>query len=312
MNEKTASVVAYSLALLIGAGVAFWMFPVSFLSGMDAFNNPPVSDPAQHIIGQRYFLADAWRWPLLEAKALMAPGGLNIAFTDSIPLLSLITKLFKPLLRPGAETITLWLGLCWVLQPVAAVFALRSAGEKRIVPAVAVALIAVSMPTLYLRYVHEALSSHFLILLAIGVYFRMVRQFHWRQIGAAVGLAAAALLIHPYLMAMVVAVLAAAPVSLAFRKDGAWLPAGIGIVAAIAVTAALALALGYGEGEPVSGFGYYSINLLSPIYPAGSAMMPGFGSVIDATGGQYEGYQYLGLGLIAITILAAAVARPSS
>ena len=50
--------------------------------------------------------------------------------------------------------------------------------------------------------------------------------------------------------------------------------------------------------QTADGFGYYSMNLLSPIYPGISAIFPNFGNSPDATGGQYEGYNYLGLGVL--------------
>jgi len=45
------------------------------------------------------------------------------------------------------------------------------------------------------------------------------------------------------------------------------------------------------------------MNLLSPFVPQKSGLFPGLGSVIDATGGQYEGFNYLGLGLLLATLL---------
>ena len=87
--------------------------------------------------------------------------------------MALPLKLFAGALPARFSAIDLWLVVAYLAQPVAAVFALRSAGERRLVPAVAVAAIAISMPTFMVRQGHSALSSHFLILLAISNYFRM-------------------------------------------------------------------------------------------------------------------------------------------
>jgi hypothetical protein len=63
-------------------------------------------------------------------------------------------------------------------------------------------------------------------------------------------------------------------------------------------------------GPPTLGYGKYSMNLLSPWVPQWSGIFPHgasfFGAsegplgdaIIDATGGQYEGYQYLGVGVL--------------
>jgi hypothetical protein len=70
-----------------------------------------------------------------------------------------------------------------------------------------------------------------------------------------------------------------------------------------------------GGGE--SGFGLYSMNLLSPVWPQRSGLLGPRLPVLDATGGQYEGYNYLDAGLLVaigvsgILLLRAAVARRS-
>ena len=45
------------------------------------------------------------------------------------------------------------------------------------------------------------------------------------------------------------------------------------------------------------------MNLLSPIVPQDSGLFPGVGGLIDATGGQYEGFNYLGVGLLLASLL---------
>ncbi len=45
------------------------------------------------------------------------------------------------------------------------------------------------------------------------------------------------------------------------------------------------------------------MNLLSPFMPQESGLLPGLGGVIDATGFQYEGFNYLGLGLLLASLL---------
>jgi hypothetical protein len=44
----------------------------------------------------------------------------------------------------------------------------------------------------------------------------------------------------------------------------------------------------------MDGFGHYSMNLLSPVMPQVSAI-PGFGGILDQTGGQYGDFCFLGL-----------------
>ena len=45
-----------------------------------------------------------------------------------------------------------------------------------------------------------------------------------------------ALLVHPYIMCMVIAVLAAAPLTLLIRRDRTWIPTAGGILGGVAIT----------------------------------------------------------------------------
>ena len=204
--------------------------------------------------------------------------------------------------------VTVWQASCWVLQPVAAVFALRSAGERRVVPALGIAILAASMPTFLFRLWHAALSSHFVLLLMLGLALRIVRP----GAGAGPRVAAAALQVatrglHPYLLAMATLVFASTPLTLAWRCDRRWRPVALTVASSSALTLGLALALGYGGAGSEGGYGYYSLNLLAPFWPTYSRFWLNLPfAPIDGTGGQPEGYQYLGLGLIALAALSLA------
>ncbi len=301
---------AYGVALGLGILFVLREFPLSVALG----HTPDAmlfGDTAQNAIGQRYFIADTWRWPLLTTRLLQPPQGVNIALTDSIPLAALLAKLSRAVLPAGFIPLFPWLALCYVAQPMAAVFALRGIGEIRLLPAVCIAIMAICCPTLLFRAGHIALCSHFLILLALGVHFRSVRSGSATR--APILLLPASLLIHPYLLVMVAAVLAAAPLSFLARRQGVWRPAALWLVSGLLLTAGLAVLLNYGATPPDGGFGQASMNLLSPFDPAYSGLLqdrlPGLDAPVDATGSQYDGYQYLGLGLILLTAAAGLTAR---
>jgi hypothetical protein len=299
---------AYLLALGLGLALAWWVFPRGFVLPA-AGESLPGGDASQHIIGQRYFIAEPWGWPLLLARGLVAPEGTNIAFVDAIPLLALLLKLLAPWLPPGFHGIGLWYALAWVLQPVAAVFCLRSAGERRWLPALCLAALACAMPAWWNRFGHAALSGHFLLLLALGLYFRLVRQdapWPWRLWLAAAALCAALLLVHPYLLLMGLAVLGAAPATLLLRRlagvpQAGWVRAALGLGGCLAVVALLVRGLGYlGAGGP-GGYGVFAMNLLSPVWPNSSGLLgpQRWPAAVDAAGySGWEGYNWLGFGLL--------------
>lgn len=276
-----------------------WTFPPDFLFPLSGADWAPAGDTAQHVIAQRYFLRDAWRWPPLVAMNLNTPEGLNIAFADGIPLLALPLKVVAAWLPEGFHGIGLWYAIACLLQPVAAVWALRGAGERRLLPAIGVALAAVSMPAWLGRYGHAALTGHFVLLFSLGLYLRLVAGA--RLWPVAVAASVAMLLVHPYLMAMGVALLAAVPLTLLLRGDRRWPRAAGGFIACVASVVLVMAGFGYFGAAGDGGYGQFAMNLLSPVWPYRSGLLPGLVTAeVDATGhGGWEGFNWLGFGLLA-------------
>ncbi|NKC32152.1 DUF6311 domain-containing protein [Falsiroseomonas selenitidurans] len=266
-------------------------------------------------MAQRYLIADAWRWPPTLALNLdTQQGGLNTVFADSIPLLVLALKALRGLLPEGFPQgfhgIGLFYGLAWVAQPLAAVWALRGAGETRLAPAIGIALAAAAMPAFIGRFGHAALDGHFLLLLGLGFYLRLVaRPRPWLWLGAAL-LQPAALLIHPYLAAMTLALLGAVPATRLLRGE-AFIGPALAVAAAFAAVVGVMAGFGYLGAAGDGGYGQFAMNLLSPLYPAGSLIwgLP-WSPQVDATGhGGWEGYNWLGTGLLG-ALLAGLLLRP--
>jgi hypothetical protein len=311
LSFRLAAALSYVVALAIGLAMVATLFPVDFLVPRAGMGWAPQGDAAQHAIAQRYFLGDAWRWPPLVARNLIPPEGLNIAFSDGIPLQAMLLKALRGVLPEGFHGIGLWYAIAWVAQPVAAVWCLRAAGETRALPAIGVALAAVSMPAFINRYGHAALTGQFTIFVALGFYLRLVRAPSVALWAAAAVAMLATLLIHPYLAAMALAVLAAAPLTLLLRGDSRWVGAGIGVAVAVALVAGVMLAFGYVGAQGDGGFGQFALNLASPFWPYRSWVLGGLAPrEIDATGhGGWEGYNWLGLGLL-VAIAAVLATRP--
>jgi hypothetical protein len=111
---------------------------------------------------------------------------------------------------------------------------------------------------------------------------------------------------HMYLFAMVMGVVlatiaqAVANRALKCRDAAAVL---VGLAMLIAVLVVLSGTLSTHGKLAAEGFGYYSMNMLSPVTPQGSGLDPLLrGRMVDATGGQYEGYSYLGGGILLLFI----------
>ncbi|QEI08618.1 hypothetical protein FXN63_24315 [Pigmentiphaga aceris] len=131
-----------------------------------------------------------------------------------------------------------------------------------------------------------------------------------------------ALLLHPYLLAMAFAIFTAWVLDLALTQSAnastPWprrIAAALAtLIASVAVVVLAAMAVGYGGGSTVAvGYGIYSMNLAAPFcggrfldcVPAALSSQPlAAYHFVDATTGQYEGYNYLGLGLGLILLIA--------
>ncbi len=297
---KPKPLLAYAAALAIGASFVVPLFPMAVLFPADFRGVAQWGDRAQGMVAQRYFLSSPWNWPLLDVGAL---AGANVALTDSLPLALLLLKPFRAWLPPGFYLQDAWVALVWLLQPAAAVYALRGAGVQGWPGTLAVAALSL-LPTLLVRFGHAALCTHALILLAIGLYLRLVRT--GRGWWASAPLLLASLLVHPYLMAMVAAVLLAGPLSL-LLAGRRWWPAAVWLALGLGGTGTAAAVLGFGGTATPPGYGVFSMNLLAPLAPSRASLFPDM--TFDATGGQVgEGYQYLGAGLLALLAVAGVLA----
>jgi hypothetical protein len=289
--------VLFSPAVLLGTG-GFWSAP----------NYP---DMQQHLSAARYFLHDSWRFPVFLTKLIMPPDGVSVVFLDVNPLFAFFAKLWFKLTGLTVNYFGPWIALCYALQGAAFLFLCRSLGLRGIVPAIVCTVIALSVPEFLYRYFHLNLLGQFLITLQLGLYFRAVRGGRYRAMSWwALGLALITILIHFYLFAMVAGIYAALLAEYALQRRGE-----IGTVLVhgaifLAGTAALLVVSGYLHGVGGStGFGYFSMNILSPFVPQDSGVLPFMHAMIDGTGGQYEGFNYLGLGILALFVIALVLYR---
>ena len=72
------------------------MIPQHVMFATDSLSHPvPGMNATAHSIGQRYFMANVWRWHVPVAKPLVTPDGKSIASMNSIPLMAVLMKLFR-------------------------------------------------------------------------------------------------------------------------------------------------------------------------------------------------------------------------
>jgi hypothetical protein len=302
-----------AVAAAVGCAALVMMMPAATITGRGGLFVHPSGDLADNLTSHLAFQAPGWRWPLLNAPVLGWPGGRSIALTDGNPLLSSIALLVASVRGHAANWFGLWLALCWCLQPVAALYALRGirfnppAPNLRTETVIAVSALSLLEPAWLMRFMHINLLAHFLLLLALGLAFRMVRRDSLRLWWGAFALLTIAVLVHAYLFVFAAVVLAAPLVRRLLDGPARAWPACAAYAVCVVVPVALLRLLSGDFGADRGGYGFYSMNLLSPVWPQLSGVFgPGL-PILDPSGGQYEGFNYLGAGVL-LLVAAALVA----
>lgn len=266
-------------------------------------------DWGQHVLGWNAFRREPWS-TFNHEYMLGAPIGNSLFSTDSNPLFAFIFKPFRDFLPDQFQYIGPWFLFCMVMHFVFAWKLVRPHAPNRwaaLGGAVALSL----LPMLTYRMRHDTLVAQWLVLWSLHIYINVPgvnrRMWHW---AALLGLSG---LIHPYLLFIVAAIWggdvlrgfwpAARVLDRKALLDVTW--------RALLVLAFPIVALGIGGAyvkgmsPGAGGYGYYSFPLDGWINP----VRDDFSQILKAwplDGGQYfEGYQYLGFGLIVLVVAAA-------
>lgn len=299
-------VLAYGIAALSGILFILYVYPLTFLAGHGAFFEQ--GDASQHVTGWLFYAQDTWHFPLLRTERLNHPDGANIAFTDSIPLAALLFKTIAAWLPPHFHYFGLWHAVVFVTQAIAATFLIRSLGARHHLATLSAAIFALTWPALLWRLGHTSLMTHSIILFALAFYF-LGRQGTWRAnatTAAFIAISLIGLTVHPYFLAFCYTLFLSFLADQAIAGEG-WKKQMPRLFASVCVISAVGALLGYfGNGTMTFGFGYYSMNLTAPFCGSrfyscvNDAANQPFGAFhfVDATGGQYEGFNYFGAGLI--------------
>ncbi len=302
LTAERKPVVLLVIAGLIGFAFGAYLLGWDGIRGTSDYWATTHNDSVQSIAGLRFYVKEGWGWPLLDISSYGYPDGTSLVFTDSIPALAVVAKVLSGVLPDGFHYFGYWMVFCFAMQAVSMVAVLVVLGRRSYLAMAAGSVLGLLQGALLARYFHAALMAHFLIILAIALGLSAgrderagsrMRRF-WLLIGVS-------FFVHPYLFAMVTVLAAAFVVEAVYRKR---MSAGNGVVwfatAGFVSLAALVVSGAGSAADPVyDDFRFFSMNLFSPVVKQ-----------IDATGGQYEGVNYLGLGVIGLLVVVLISARP--
>jgi hypothetical protein len=292
-------------------------------------------DAAQHEVGWE-FLRHEHVWSFLPTMLtrLDYPTGVSASNLDIIPLVGVLLRPLSPFLPQDFQYLGLYGVLCYVLQTWYGLRLTALFTSDRVVTLLG-GLFFLLSPVLTIRmYGHFPHSSHWILLACLYHYF-MPRSGS-RGLGSSMAplvvLCVVAAAISPYFAAMAV-ILAFAALLRAHLEDrrqtmtsvasaattmasglpgtslqsSGWLHTYAFWRVAIPVATLISLALfGFVSVGNFAAGGYteFSMNLLSPIDPFDKALI--FRHIPLIVGQDYEGYNYLGLGVLLLLVIALA------
>ena len=263
------------------------------------------SDNGENALGMHAWLHDPAP-DVLRTHLLNAPEGVPLLFTDSNPLIGAAMRPIASLLPADAQFVGPWILLCLFLQVFFAWLLLKKYAPGPVALWCGVILLG-ALPTLANRYVHANLMAHWLILWALWRFLDPGRAGSNR--GWAVLLLIAAL-VHNYLLMMVGAIWLTAMIErfvIADRRGRVVLVGGAAAI--LAMVAGLAWLLGAGEAHALAGnYGAFAMPIDAPMNPGTPAYSRLLPSVAQRAGRGFEGFQYLGAGLLLLLPIAAAIA----
>jgi hypothetical protein len=248
------------------------------------------------------------------------PLPMSISLFDPMPLLLVLLKPFAVLVPESTQYFGLYFLACFILQGLFGYFVVQEVQRWRGLPenlsgifvSVCGGLLFASAPfTAQRLYGHTALSSQWLLVLSIWMALRTRDSGNrvWMAVNS--GLVFLACGFNPYLALMVsLSLIGFTCIHLGCAQ---WRILAMRIVCLLLTGFIGLFVFGFMGGASVTqgGYGVYSMNILGPFDSNAQAVLLPL-DVNDATGGQGEGFNYLGLGVLLLGFLALFLqSRPS-
>lgn len=263
-------------------------------------------DPSQHYLGWEFFRRSSWYFPFGLTDQLAYPLKTSVIYTDSIPIFAVFFKLFRSILPRQFQYFGIWGLLCFVLQGYYAAKILGERSSSKTVILVGSVFFIVSPIMVFRMYYHTALAAHWLILLAIYFYSKHEKEYRdifkpvmqWGILGILIGS------IHLYFVPMCGAILLGYILCSIWKERKVrirFFYPGISFSVGLFLTIYLLGGFSSGADTGTNNLGLFSFNLNAFLNPMSYSTLLKNTSLWNwpfYTQGQYEGFSYLGMGII--------------
>ncbi len=265
-------------------------------------------DQSQHYLGSVAFRSDEWHFPFTKTTLINYPEGVSIIYTDSNPLLACIAKIFKSVFLPTYQYTGIWYLICFILQSFTGFILLKKITGNNLFALLSGALFCLLPPIIH-RYGHENLMAFWILLISLYVFIHTDLSIQRKSFLFFTVITLSAL-IHAYLTIMILIISGTWYVQqliiLLQEKNKSGLLKFLFTNAAYGSAFIILLwSVGYFYNAPKNmgllGFGFFSMDLTAPLNP----IYDKYSSFINETtvgNGQYEGFQYLGFGIILLLL----------
>lgn len=297
--------VMFLLGGILGAAVFLGVYGIETINPLNDSWLYVGGDLTQHHIGWLFYRKSEWQFPIGLIDGLVYPNKVSCMYIDCIPLLAIPFKILSPVLPETFQYVGIWGFMSFFLQGGFSVLIIKKFSNSMPFCLIASAFFCFS-PIMFQRYLgHDALAGHWVILAAIlfWVYKDKLNTLA-KKVLAWGGLACIAVLVHMYYLPMVFGLMVGWLIAdlLETKKIVPQLITGASSVV-LALGVMYVLGAFYGNLDTNAyGFGVYSMNMNSYVNSMGLTRYLNELPVMD--GQKFEGYAYLGLGVIIILFYA--------
>ena len=268
-------------------------------------------DVTSNYIGGVLFRAEPLSWDLFSMQSLQYPYVGSALQTDSNPIVSFIFKLLKPLgFKAEYQFFGIWILFNFVMSAIMSVlifrhvfnrnnglFQKRERWTNMFLIIVSSVFFILSPIVVNRAFVHVNLTAHWLILATILIYLNNnLSPKIWLYIGLLIFISAG---VHPYFSGMILPIIAALVIKKFIKKEIRLknVLLGGGFLCAVLVCCFFIFYMSGGADSTRGGYGYYKANLNAFVNPYRNESLF-IKKMANFNGGENEGNNYLGLGLI--------------
>ena len=305
-KKESSNILSPNVGFFIGLILFVMVYGIKILNPFYVDWLLGLGDLSQHYLGWEFFRHDEWRFPYIGMTNRAAyPLETSVIFTDSIPIMAVFFKIFNSILPQNFQYFGIWGALCFGLQGYFSTKIFNLLNIKKSATFFGNIVLILSPIVIYRMYMHTALAAHWLVLLSLYLFLKHDMEYtkywrislEWWIIGALVAG------IHLYFLPMCF-FFVAGYVVLSMKEDGKLsakniLPL-ITYVLSVFMNTWILGGFSSKADTGATGLGECNLNLNAFFNPRGfSRIIPTLGG----TEGQHEGFTYLGLGLLIISLI---------